>query len=103
MSEHSCMDIGQDDEGWCYIKCECGERFGGLPDICTAVDQLLDHVTNSMGSRVVTVPARVTDETIAAIEACPEWRTHGNPFRYCAHCPWTEEIEERVKAQRASA
>lgn len=48
---HSCVDIGNDDEGWVFIECECGARFDGLPDFCTAVDELLDHVAG--GQRVV--------------------------------------------------
>ena len=52
VEEHGCADIGNDDDGWVYIECDCGARFNGLPDFPTAVDELLDHVA---GGRRTTV------------------------------------------------
>jgi hypothetical protein len=66
------------------------EPFDGCPNGTEGQWLANLAVLNPTGTEYVHgVPHNDGDESTGAAD-CPEQRTHGNPFRYCYVCEWTE-------------
>lgn len=48
MTEHYCEEIGPDDEGWNFARCNCGYQTEPAPDLDIVVDMMMDHAMKQM-------------------------------------------------------